>query len=34
MQRDPGQPMIWVDPLPSFVNILVDHDRADPEPSE
>lgn len=29
-QRDLDQPVIWFDPLPSFVKILLDRDLADP----
>jgi hypothetical protein len=29
--RDPDQPIVWFDPLPSFVRTLLDRDLADPE---
>lgn len=34
LRRDPDQPAIWYDPLPSFVNPLVDCDIANPGSSE
>ena len=29
MSWDPGQSVVWLDPLPKFVNILVAHDLAE-----
>ena len=29
--QDPDQPIVWFDPLPSFVSLLLDRDLADPD---
>jgi len=34
LQRDLDQPVIWTDPLPSFVSALLDRERVDPNLSE
>ena len=34
LSRDPDQPMLWFDPLPSFVSVLLDRDCTDLEFSE
>ena len=31
LARDPDQPIVWLDPLPRFVQSLLDCDAADPE---
>ena len=32
--RDPGQPFVWFDPLPSYVKTLLDRDLVGPETTE